>query len=268
MADQTVRARATVVRATAPPAGLFGLRAPWWVSAVTDLGAGPILLRSAVRLDPDRWLLPGSEVTLIVAPDPHPVHGFEIDWDSVPPIAHRVKIGDRAVADPIRSQQIARELRKAATATYVDPSEDLYWQLTDERATGPAELDEALARLGAAGPINEGWRRAVVVVAGLRRVIQTGEPMPNAPAGTPQMVTFEPGSSRGNQAAAAVHLPGEPAYAVLIEQFAHPAYKDVEGCLPALVATSDPTRIEIQWDEVPAAPDLTSLMTDVAYQER
>jgi hypothetical protein len=30
---------------------------------------------------------------------------------------------------------------------------------------------------------------------------------------------------------------------------------------------ADPAQIEIQWDEVPAAPDLTSLMTDVAYQD-
>jgi hypothetical protein len=33
------------------------------------------------------------------------------------------------------------------------------------------------------------------------------------------------------------------------------------------VATADPARIEIRWDDVPAAPDLSGLMTEIAYQD-
>ena len=101
---------AIVVDAAPPPQNLTARNYGDWVYVVANLQDGPTLLRSVVKLDPDRWLVPGTTVRIDFDPAAaDAIHAFEMDWDSVAPIRDRAAAGDPVLTDPRAARQVALE---------------------------------------------------------------------------------------------------------------------------------------------------------------
>ena len=101
MADsRAVRTTALVVAADQRPEG--GGPATGVVRVLVDPGPSQRVLEAKLRLDKERWLVPGMQLTVMLSSDRAE---FDVDWDSVPSIEERVAANDPTLADPAGSMR-------------------------------------------------------------------------------------------------------------------------------------------------------------------
>jgi hypothetical protein len=229
-----VRTTALVVSADLRPEG--GGPATGAVSVLVDPGARQRVLEAELRLDKERWLVPGMEVEVLVS---HDRTKFDVDWESVPTIEERVAANDSTLADP---RDALRKVAHALGYTQADTG------------TSRAELFEAALQKAAHEVPPAGKVRAVVVVVGVRGAM-AGASGPNLIGGSEVSMQLR------SAAVLSVHIPGRAPYAVYVRKFKFPrkSRTDYTGAgYPALVSESDPNDVEILWDEVPSAESQVS----------
>jgi hypothetical protein len=289
-----MQVQAIVTACGAPPQNLTARHYADWVFVVADLGSGPTLIRSVVRLDRDRWLVPGMQVPIEVDPGSlDAVHVFKIDWDAVPTIIERVDANDPCLADPRAARAAAKAAQEGAADHAHAPTgpisrlgQPLYG--LGQNAVSPssgmpldtsswtAECDRAIEH-AASAQAPAGRKRAVVIPAAMRMVFrETGHHWDGSPdlTGDSNQSSFE-SSPRGNETVLAVNVPGQPPYAVFEPHFKSPRSRPVYRVptlypwLPALVSDANPSEIEIEieivWDEVPDETGRLSEMTETGF---
>ena len=247
--ENGIRATALVVEAehpldNAPPIGKTGRGT---VRILVDAGSGPIYVARSFRLTPDRWLVRGMEIP--VAIDPSKPDEFEVDWDAIPSIEERAAANDPALADPrAAGTKVVEAMRSAGL---MGPDLDTIpggigelvarSQEAQKEAT-PDRFKEALEK-AEQEPAPAGKERAVVLVATMTASLAPDEHGPSYRT-----------SSGKRRAVLSVNVPGRAPYAVFERKFKNPRKKgDVSGAgLPALVSATDPSDVEVQWDELPS----------------
>ncbi|HEY1485262.1 MAG TPA: hypothetical protein VGF84_04095 [Micromonosporaceae bacterium] len=253
-----------------------------WTTVVTDIGNGPVRITSMVNLDRDRWLLPGSHVTIDLAPERvGEARSYTLEWDSVPPIQDRVAANDPVVTEP-RAAIAAAEAAMASAGrirpmppgkTYVPRSYPVH-----NLSAWTAACDEAIAAT-ATQPAPPGRARVVAIVVGLRLLMRhenrdifgnrlTGGGEQNLRQGTQYRRPLG-----GTEAVFALTAPGRAPRAVFVPKFAAPSAKDVSvqptiyPFLPATVAADGSGPVEIRWDEVLDLRAQTGQYTGRAHQQ-
>jgi hypothetical protein len=250
LGDVGVRVSALVVEAEAPldNAPPIGKRSRGTVRILADAGSGPIYVARGFKLTEDRWLVRGMEIP--VAIDPAKPDEFEVDWDAIPSIEDRVAANDPVLADPRGAAgKVVEAMRSAGLmGPNLDNVPGGIGQLIARSQTAQAEatpdrFEEAIetAEQGSAPP---GKQRAVVLIATITASLaQDGESGPSYRT-----------SSGKRRAVLAVNVPGRDPYAVFERKFKNPRKRgDVTGAgLPALVSSTDPSDVEVLWDELPS----------------
>ncbi len=222
------RTAALVVAADQRPEG--GGPSTGVVRVLVDRGSRQRVLEAELHLDRERWLVPGMHVDVVLSPDGTK---FDVDWDRVPPIEERVAANDLTLADPAGA---AREVAHALGYTQADTG------------TSRAEHFEAALQEAARQTPPPGKVRAVVVVVAMRGAMG-GASGPDLIGGSE--VSFQLRSA----AVLSVNVPGRAPYAVYLRKFRFPrkSRTDYTGAgYPALVSESNPSDIEVLWDEVPS----------------
>jgi hypothetical protein len=221
------RATALVVAADQRPEG--GPRTGL-VRVVVDPGASQRVLEAKLRLDGERWLVPGMDVEVMLSPDRAT---FDVDWEKVATIEERVAANDPTLADP------AGALRRVAHV--------LGYTQADTGSSRAEHFQLALEEAGRRTP-PPGKVRAVVVVVAMRGGMRG--------ASGPDLIgSDEVSFQRRSAAVLSVNVPGRTPYAVYLRKFRIPrkSRTDYTGAgYPALVSKSDPNDVEILWDEVPS----------------
>jgi hypothetical protein len=232
--EQIATATALVVEATPPSEHGAkigpGSHAP--LRVVADLGSGPRVFATKVRMTAEHWLAPGIEIPISF--DAGNPEGFSVVWEQLPSMEERAAANDPALADPIPARH------KAAQALGLTPADTGRWRSERfERALEEAARDPAIA----------GRLRGVVLIATIRgrRVITGSEGDGGGP--THDTISYQ----RASAAVLSVHVPRRAPYAFYASRFKcevdliEPTWMP----LPASVATDDPQDIQILWDEVP-----------------
>ncbi len=222
------RTTALVVSADLRPEG--GGPATGVVRVLVDPGAHQRVLEAELRLDKERWLVPGMDIEVLVSPDRTK---FDVDWESVPTIEERVAANDPTLADPAEAR------RRVAHALGYTPA---------DTGTSRAEhFEEALQKAARAAP-PAGTVRAVVVVVAVRGAMAGG-------SGPNLIGSDEVSLQRRSAAVLSVHVPGRAPYALYVPKFRFPRHSRTEytgAGYPALVSESDSHDVEILWDEMPS----------------
>lgn len=276
MNPQSLRVAALVVMAGLPPLnkGVKGFGD--WVFVVADLGAGPTVIRSVVDLDRDRWLVPGTTVTIDVNPvQLGGVRAFTVDWASVAPIRDRAAAGDPALVDP-RGARLAAVAARTAAAP-LPPASPGMGNSRSTPCSGPvlevaswsAACDDAISRTGVTV---DGTVRAVAVVSAMRMLFSDlthdGQGRPN-----PQLdreMLFYWRKRAGNETVLSINIAGRSPYAVFVPDFDSPAEKPATIApwlypwLPVLVSPSG--AIDVRWDEVPPWTSISRSRALAAYE--
>lgn len=222
------RTTALVVSADQRPEG--GGPATGVVRILVNPGPGQQVLEAKLRLDKERWLVPGMDVEVLLSADRAK---FEVDWDRVSTIEERVAANDPTLADPAGA---TRKVAHALGYTQADTG------------TSRAEHFEAALQEAARQTPPPGKVRAVVMVVAMRGAM-AGASGPNL-VGSSE-VSFQLRSA----AVVSVSVPGRAPYAVYLRKLRFPrkSRTDYTGAgYPALISESDPNDIEILWDEVPS----------------
>lgn len=230
--DSMLRRPALVTHVEAPPqcAPHHGALSCGSIRVVVDLGSGPVELAGTFRFADDHWLVRGMDVTVLV--DPARPTEFDVDWTCVASMSDRVAVNHPALADPFAA---GRRVAQALGLTRED--------------TGTRRQDRfaELMTAAAAAPPVAGKLHAVVLIATIRGRMEIGgsEPGPS---------TTEITVQRSSEAVLAVNIPGRPPYAVFVRNFKVPRQQSdiTGGGLRALVSASNPTDVEVQWDDVPS----------------
>jgi hypothetical protein len=226
-----VRATGLVVGATDPLNNKLrlGNRNRGWVRVIADLGGDRVNAVSRFDLTEKRWLVVGMEIPVRI--DPEKPGGFEIDWDAIPSMQERVAANDPTLADPITAQKRAREALLAASGAADD--------LTDPTT----ERFNKAMKYAAEQPAPAGKSRAIVHVAAITATVRTEESSSGHTTSQQQISTGR------RTAVLSVNVPGQAPYALLQRRFKRP--RGMAGLVvPALVASSDPTDVEVLWDEL------------------
>jgi hypothetical protein len=236
MADSgAIRTTALVVAADQRPEG--GGPATGLVRVLVDPGSRQRVLEAEMRLDKERWLVPGMHVDVMLSADRTE---FDIDWDRVPTIEERVAANDPTLADPAGA---LRTVAQALGYTQADTG-------TSRAEHFEAALEEAARQTPPPGKV-----RAVVVVVAMRGAM--------AGASGPELIgSSEVSFQLRSAAVVSVNVPGRAPYAVYLRKFRFPrkSRTDYTGAgYPALVSESDPNDVEVLWDEVPS---VQSQLTD------
>jgi hypothetical protein len=207
--------------------------------------SGAIAGLRELPLDPEHWLVEG--MTVPVSIDPANPNAFEIDWANVPSIEDRVASNDPSLLDPMAAR--LKNWDALAAAGFHEPDMDQVAPqlLINEMASMRAELvnePESFARqlsglVGVDAP--DGYRRALVQIA--------------TTTATWEGVHFGPHSRErlGKHAVVlSVSIPGAGPYAVFVKSFDHQhrEYDSYNPGLPALVSATDPTDVQVLWDEM------------------
>jgi hypothetical protein len=206
------------------------------VRVVVDPGPRQQVLEAELRLDKERWLVPGMDIEVLLAPDRGT---FDVDWDTVPTIEERVAANDPTLADPAGA---LRRVAHVLGSTQAD--------------TGSARAEHFQSALEEAGRRTPppGKVRAVVVIVAMRGAM--------AGASGPELIgSDEVSFQRRSAAVLSVNVPGRAPYAVYLSAFRIPrgSRTDYTGAgYPALVSESDPGDVEILWDEVPSVESQVS----------
>jgi hypothetical protein len=226
-----VRTTGLVVGATDPLNNKLrlGNRNRGWVRIISDLGGNQINAVSRFDLTEKRWLVVGMEIPVRI--DPKRPGSFDISWDAIPSMEERVAANDPTLADPISAQRRAREALLAANGAAVD--------LTD----ATIERFKKALRYAAEQPAPAGRTRAIVHVAAITATVRTYD----GPTG--HTTSREEFSTGRRSAVLSVNVPDRSPYALLQRRFKRP--RGMAGLIvPALVSSSDPTDVEVLWDEL------------------
>ena len=202
------------------------------VEVLVDAGSGPVLAQREFHLGADQWLVTGMEIPVVIdaAPD-----DFEVDWDAIPSIEDRVAANDPALVDPVGAQAKVADALKAAKvappSTFGRVSADRF---KDALATASKE------------PAPDGKTRAVVYIVSVTTTSTQDDD------GERTIKT-----SGSHRAVLAVTVPGRAPYAVYEPKLKIPSqvFGIVGGGLPALVSTSDPKDVEIDFDALGSMSD-------------
>lgn len=238
--DSKLRTTAMVIKINPPAQNYHRFVGP--LTVVADLPSGPRpLIRRAVSITGDRWLVPGMQVPIAVDPD-DPDH-FDVDWDSIPPIEQRVTAQDPTLVDPRTA--VAATLEATGTATM--RGEAALAQAHSWGRPDPTDGFDAAMADAASKPAPEGKTRAVVIVASMRVYIFDEE------SGDYDKTRAWSMWRHGADAVLSVNVPGRAPYAVFEPAMKFPRSKPSThpGFLPAFVSLADDHDIEIVWDEVP-----------------
>lgn len=237
------------------------------VRILIDSESSPIYVARSFKLDRDHWPVGGMELPVTI--DPADPEQFDVNWDEIPSMEERAAANDPSLADPIGTRRKAME------------------RLIASGAAGPGTVTQ-----GASGPATSGVTPEVrkVVVAAQAAAVKTDTGLPDhfeesmdkaaqepAPAGKTRAVVLIAASEatlrtegaddhvtgyykdrHGKHATVlAVNVPGSAPYAVFKPKFKHVRGKGsaLGAGLPALVSQSDPTDVEVLWDELPSVKE-------------
>ena len=207
----------------------LGNRNRGWVRVIADAGGNQVNAVGRFDLTENRWLVVGMEIPVRI--DPERPGGFEIDWNAIPSMEERVAANDPSLVDPIGAQKRAQEALLAASGAADNPAD----------AT-PERFEKAM-RYAAEQPAPDGKTRAIVHVAAITTTIRTAE------YSTENQISKKQVSTGRRKAVLSVNVPGQAPYAVLQRKFKRP--RGMAGLIvPALVSSSDPTDVEVLWDEL------------------
>ena len=209
----------------------LGNRNRGWVRVIADVGGDRVNAVNRFDLTENRWLVVGMEIPVRI--DPEKPGGFEIDWDAIPSMEERAAANDPTLADPISAHKRAREAVLAASGAADDPVD-----ATSERFT-------RAMKHAAEQPAPAGKTRAIVHVAAITTTVRSYESSSGHTTSQKRVSTGK------RKAVLSVNVPGQAAYALLQRKFTRP--RGMAGLIvPALVSSSDPTDVEVLWDELPS----------------
>ncbi len=215
------------------------------VYVLADQLPQPVYVGRRFMLDEHRWLVAGMRIPIWIDPA-HP-EKFRIDWDSIPSIEERARANDPTLADPIGTQAAVFDTLRAGgfmapdVATLPTPIGEAMVQAEAARAAAtPDRFAESMEK-AASLPAPAGSQRAVVLVATMAGRIESSD------YGGGDTVTTQ----GKHPAVLSVNIPGQAPYAVYVPKFNRPKHRVdmLKAGLPALVSITDPTHVEVQWDE-------------------
>jgi hypothetical protein len=207
----------------------LGNRNTGWVRVIADVGGNLVNAVGRFDLTEKRWLVVGMEIPVRL--DPETPGRFEIDWHVIPSMEERVAANDPTLADPIGAQKRAREALMAAIGAANGPAD-----------TTPERFEKAMNN-AAEQPAPTGWRRAIVHVAAITTTVRTSE------HSTEHQISKKQASTGRRKAVLSVNVVGQAPYVLFHRKFKRPL--GVTGLIvPALVSLSDPTDVEVLWDEL------------------
>jgi hypothetical protein len=196
---------------------------------------------------------------LPVTIDPADPGKFEIRWEEVPGMADRAAANDPTLADPAgakrKAQQALLESGAAGPAGPYAPSADVRATVVKAQAEAakqgdemPDHWQESLDQ-AASEPAPAGKTRAVVLFAASEATLKTEGGQPDGSGGH----QFRTRHGK-HDVVLAVNVPGSEPYAVYKPKFKHKGGKGIAmgAGIPALVSSSDPSDVEILWDELPS----------------
>jgi hypothetical protein len=266
-----MRVNALIVLAGLPPLNMTARHWGDWVWAVTDIGNGPVTIRSVVDLDRERWLVPGTPAVIDVDPARlDQVRPFTVDWSSVPPIQDRVAANDPVLADP-RAARAKATQALTGTARPAEPAQPAKRGMFGHGSTdftpssGPglkmrpwaAACADAIAAT-ASTPAPPGKMRVVAIVSAMRMMFtglghdRQGRPDPD----DDEKNGLYAKSMRGNETVFSVNVAGRAPWAVWVPDFQAPRRRPVYRApelypwLPALMPVDGRGPLEILWDDV------------------
>ncbi len=225
-----VRTTALVVGATDPIDNKLrlGNRNRGWVRVIADVGGRQVNAVNRFDLTENRWLVVGMEIPVRV--DPEQPASFEIDWDAIPSMEQRVAANDPTLVDPINARQRAQEALLAAIGA------------PETGADAAPERFKKAMRYVSERPAPAGKKWAIVHVAAITSTVRSDE------SSSEHNITKKLVSTGRRKAVLSVNVPGQAPYALLHRRFKRP--RGMAGLIvPALVSSSDPTDVEMRWDE-------------------
>jgi hypothetical protein len=213
----------------------------------------PIYVAGRFRLDKDHWPVRGMKLPVTI--DPADPGSFEVRWDEVASIEERAAANDPTLADPVGTRkktlealvasgvggpgpgaatQDVREIVVAAQAATVELGDDEGF---------PDHFKESMEH-AVRSPAPTGKARAVALIATSEATLRS--------SGNDLQLTYHRDRHGKHDAVLAVHIPGRAPYAVFKPKFKHRRGKGapIGAGLPALVSYSDPTDVEVLWDEL------------------
>jgi hypothetical protein len=230
------------------------------VRILIDAKPNPIYVASDFKLDKDHWPVVGMELPVTI--DPADPGKFEIRWDEVPTMEQRAAANDPTLADPAGTRKKAQQALLASGAAGPSgpyaPSSDVRETVVKAQAEAakqgdmmPDHWQESLDR-AASEPAPAGKTRAVVLFAATEASLRTSGGDGDGMGG--HQYRDRHGK---HDAVLAVNIPGSEPYAVYKPKFNHKGGKAVaKGAgIPALVSSSDPSDVEILWDEIPSVKE-------------
>jgi hypothetical protein len=207
----------------------LGNRNRGWVRVIADVGGKQVNAVGRFDLTETRWLVVGMEIPVRL--DPETPGGFEIDWHAIPSMEERVAANDPTLVDPIGAQKRAREALLAAIGATDGPPD-----------TTPERFEQAMKYV-AEQPPPAGKTRAIVHVAAITTTVRTSE------HSTEHQISKKQVSTGKRKAVLSVNVAGQAPYALFRRKFRRPL--GVTGLIvPALVSSSDPTDVEVLWDDL------------------
>ncbi|MEO8094778.1 MAG: hypothetical protein ABI632_07585, partial [Pseudolysinimonas sp.] len=233
--DPRPRIDALVIAADAPPQGAPS-SGPYSHGEIRVLIDTPATrhrqLAATFDFADDRWVAPGMTVPVII--DAAQPDSFVVDWAAVPAMQQQAEANLPALADPFAAS------RRIAAALGITPSE--------KTASQAERFQQALADAATASA-PAGRVRAVAMVSTLRGRFSSSS---GADEGGPtrKQVTLTSPSA----AVLSVSVPGRDPYAVYLPKFKIPSrHLVIPGeAMPATVSDSDPTDIQLIWEEAPS----------------
>jgi hypothetical protein len=254
---------ALVVEADDPLDNLvkLGKQARGTVRILIETEPAPIYVAGRFKLDRDHWPVRGMELPVTI--DPAKPDQFEIDWDAVPSIEERAADNDLTLADPAGTRKRTMEalLASGAAGPGADTAPEGVREVVvaaqaaeaklDKGSGLPEHLKESMDK-AAQTPAPAGKTRAVVLIAASEATLRTVGADSDGFGGHPERQR-----TGKHDAVLAVNVPGNAPYAVFKKKLKHPRGKGSPpgAGLPALVSSSDPTDVEVLWDELLSIKD-------------
>jgi hypothetical protein len=219
------------------------------------------------ELDRDRWPVRGME--LPVSFDAANPSQFEVRWDEVPSIEDRAASNDPTLADPVGTRKRTMEAVRAALgadagAPSQDPDLAVITALSSQVQMDELNDDFAKALEDAsAKPAPDGKTRALALVSATEATLKQEH------MGDEDEVHHYRDIHGKHAAVLAVTVPGSDPYAVFMPKFKHPSGKGVPagGGLPAVVSSTDPSDVEVLWDELLSVKEQYKQTATVAMQQ-
>jgi hypothetical protein len=234
------------------------------VRILVDAKPDPIYVARHFKLDKDHWPVVGMELPVTI--DPADPEKFEIRWDEVPSMEARAAANDPTLADPVGARKKAHKALLASGAagpagpyapsgavreTIVRAQAEAAKQEDEDR---PDHWEESLEQ-AAKEPAPPGRTRAVVLFAASEASLRTEGASPDGTGG--RTVRDRHGT---HATVLAVTIPGHEPYAVYKPKLKHKRGRGLAlgAGIPALVSSSDPTDVEILWDELGSVKEQVS----------